>query len=146
MFNADGGLKGHIKVPGVAQVLSLAWSPDGSQLAVSGMANAWSDLFLYDLKTKQATRLEHDRYAHLQPAWSPDGHTLAFVTDSGPQTNFDLLQFGPMQIALMDMTNPDHPSRLLTTFRRKGKEHQSPVQSRWPDGVLRGRPRRDPGH
>ena len=121
VFNGNGGLKEHIRVPGVQQVLSLAWSPDGSQLAVSGMANGWSDLFLYDLKTKKSTRLEHDRYAHLQPAWSPDGHTLAFVTDSGPQTNFDLLQFGPMQIALMDMTQPDHPSRLLRLFSGKAK-------------------------
>ena len=95
------------------------------------MANGWSDLVLYDLKTRQATRLEHDHYAHLQPAWSPDGHSLAFVTDSGPQTNFDLLQFGPMQIAVMDMTNPDHPSRLLQLFGGRAK-HINPQFS--PDG------------
>jgi Tol biopolymer transport system component len=121
VFNEDGGVEQHITVPGVVQVLSLAWSPDGSQIAISGMQDAWSDLFLYDLKTKKATRLEHDRYAHLQPAWSPDGHSLAFVTDSGPQTNFDLLQFGPMQIAMMDMTKPDHPSRLLPLFGGRSK-------------------------
>jgi len=117
MFNASNGHEEqHIAIPGVGEVLSIAWSPDGNQLAVSGMSDGWSDLYLYDVNTKQTTRLEHNRNAHLQPAWSPDGHTLAFATDSGPGTNFDLLSYRPLQIALMDMTVPDHPVRLLTLF------------------------------
>jgi WD40-like Beta Propeller Repeat len=122
IFNVNNGSdERHITVPGVDQVLAIAWSPDGRQLAVAGMSGGWSDLYLYDLQTKQAIQLEHDRDAHLQPAWSPDGHMLAFVTDSGPGTSFDLLQFRPMQIAVMDMTKPDHPSRLLTLFGGRAK-------------------------
>lgn len=117
VFNAEsGGGDRHITIPGVGQVLALAWSPDGNQLAISGMAHGFSNLYLYDLNSKQTTQLENSQYTHIQPAWSPDGHTLAFVTDSGPGTSFDLLSFRPMQIALMDMTAPGHPSRLLTLF------------------------------
>jgi Tol biopolymer transport system component len=122
VFNASSGHdERHITIPGVGQVLSIAWSPDGQQLAASGMSNGWSDLYVYDLKSKQTTQLEHNRNAHLQPAWSPDGHTLAFVTDSGPGTNFDQLQFRPLQIGLMDMTVPEHPVRLLPLFGGRSK-------------------------
>ncbi len=122
IFNVDKGLdERRIRIPGVGQVLGIAWSPDGAQLAVSGMSGGWSDLYLYDLRTKATKQFEHNRYAHLMPTWSPDGHTLAFMTDSGAPTNMDLLEFRPFQIALMDMTSPDHPTRLLPLFGGSAK-------------------------
>ena len=33
----------------------------------------------------------------IQPAWSPDGKTLAFATDRGPGTNFETLKYGPTE-------------------------------------------------
>src|SRR3712207_7563255 len=36
-------------------------------------------------------------------AWSPDGRTIAFVTDRGEATDFGRLTYGPMQIALLDV-------------------------------------------
>jgi Tol biopolymer transport system component len=116
-----GGVKQHFTLPGIGAVLQIAWGPN-DQLAISGMANGWSGLYLYDMKTKQSTELAHSRYAETEPAWSPDGHTLAYVTDSGPLTNFKLLTYGPMQIALMDMTTPTHPVRLLPLFPGRAKQ------------------------
>src|SRR5690606_20812187 len=43
--------------------------------------------------------------AEIQPAWSPDGSTIAFVTDRGELTNFDLLTFGSMRVALLDVAS-----------------------------------------
>ncbi len=132
IFNTrNGNIEQHIAPPGVGQVLSIAWSPDGKQLAFSGLSGGWSDLYLYDLGAKRTIQLMHDRAAQFQPAWSPDGRTLAFATDSGPGTSFSLLTYRPLQIALMDMTNPDHPVRMLSLFGGKAK-HINPQFT--PDG------------
>src|SRR5579883_2158390 len=132
IFNTrNGNIEQHIAPPGVGQVLSIAWSPDGKQLAFSGLSGGWSDLYLYDLGAKRTIQLMHDRAAQFQPAWSPDGRTLAFAADSGPGTSFSLLTYRPLQIALMDMTNPDHPVRMLSLFGGKAK-HINPQFT--PDG------------
>lgn len=87
---------------GVGAVNDVSWGPD-DQLVFSGMAGGLSDLYLYNLKSGAQEQLTHDRYADIQPTWSPDGHSVAFVTDSGPKTNFDTLKYGPMHLAVMNM-------------------------------------------
>jgi Tol biopolymer transport system component len=92
-----------INIDGLNAITYLAWSPDGEVMAVSGTAGGISDLFLYHLKDGGVQRLTDDRYAEIQPTWSPDGSTIAFVTDRGPQTNFNKLIFDHPGIALLDM-------------------------------------------
>lgn len=87
---------------GVGAVNDVSWSHDG-KLIFSGMAGGLSDLYLYDLKSNTQEQLTHDRYADIQPTWSPDGHTVVFVTDSGPLTSLDTLKYGPMHLAMMNM-------------------------------------------
>jgi len=87
---------------GVSAITDVAWGPN-DKMVFSGMEGGISDLYLFDLKTGNQEQLTHDRYAQIQPAWSPDGKTVAFVTDSGPLTNLDTLKYGPMHLALMDM-------------------------------------------
>ncbi|PYO97432.1 MAG: hypothetical protein DMD61_12370, partial [Gemmatimonadetes bacterium] len=69
------------------------FSPDGRYFAIAAKHKDRDDLVTLH-------RLTHDKYAHLQPSWSPDGKTIAFATDRGPATNFDDLKFGNMRIAL----------------------------------------------
>ncbi len=87
---------------GVGAITDVTWGPN-DKLAFSGMAGGISDLYLYDLKAGTQEQLTHDRYADIQPTFSPDGHTIAFVTDSGPLTNLDTLKYGPMHLAMMNM-------------------------------------------
>jgi hypothetical protein len=99
---------------GVGAINDVSWGPD-DRLVFSGLAGGLSDIYVYDLKNDKLDRLTHDRYAHLQPAWSPDGRSIAYATDSGPRTSFEQLTYGPMQIAIRDMETGE--TRLLPLFQ-----------------------------
>ncbi len=92
-----------IKLDSVDAISQIAWSPDGVTLAVSGSYGGISDLYTYDLGDGIQKRLTADRYADFQPTWSPDGRTIAWVTDRGRGTSFDSLTFRPLQIGLFDV-------------------------------------------
>ena len=117
-----------IAIKGVGAISDAAWSPDGTTIAVAGMSGGISDLYLVTLKGGAVRRLTNDRYAELHPAWSPDGKTLAFTTDRGPGTDFDALKYGPMNLALMDLSSGT--VRQLDIF--PGAKHINPQYA--PDG------------
>jgi Tol biopolymer transport system component len=93
----------HVKVPGIEAITNVAWSPDGSTIAISGQTTGVSDLFLYNINSNELRRLTADKYADLQPNWSPDGRTLVFVTDRGASTVLEQLQFTEMRLATIDV-------------------------------------------
>ena len=114
-------------VEGVGAIQNLSWSPNGRYIAFSGLDGGLSDLYLLDLETNQVRQLTNDRYADLQPAWSPDGATIAFTTDRGG-TNFESLEWGPYRIGLIDVETRD-----IETIRPFGTGmHHNPQFS--PDG------------
>jgi Tol biopolymer transport system component len=117
-----------ISVPGVGAIQNPAWSPDGNHIAFSGTVGGVSDLFVYDLNTRKASRLTSDKYADIQPAWAPDGRTLVFSTDRGDATDFNRLTHGPMRLATIDVSSGS--VRLIPAFN-EGK-HINPQFS--PDG------------
>lgn len=88
----------------IGEVTGPSWSPDGRTLVFSGQARGTTDLYLVDAETHEVTELTRDRHAVLQPVFSPDGATIAFVTDRGPETDFTRLVYSEMRIALMDLS------------------------------------------
>jgi len=92
-----------IKLKDVSAITDIAWSPEGDRVVVSGTEGGISNLYLYNLETDSYDRLTNDDYAEFQPAWSPDGETLAFATDRGSRTDLDQYQFRSIQIGLMDL-------------------------------------------
>jgi hypothetical protein len=102
-----------LRFKGVGAINDVSWSAD-DRLVFSGIAGGISDLYVYDLKSGKLDQLTHDKYAQLQPTWSPDGRSIAFVTDSGPRTRFEDLHFGPMQIAIRNLETGT--TRLLPLF------------------------------
>ena len=91
------------RIPGIDAISNVAWSPDGHTIALSGQKTGVSDLFLYDLNTKEVRQLTNDKYADLQPTFSPDGRTLAFVSDRGAGSSLEQLRLNGMRIATVNL-------------------------------------------
>jgi hypothetical protein len=122
IVDVDSGRVQHIRVPGIDSINTVSWSPDGHTIVMSAQTMAVSDLFLYDLTSNQVRRLTDDKYADLQPAFSPDGKTIAFVTDRGEGSNLEALAFSQMTVATMDIDSGR--IRVLPLF--KGAKHINP--------------------
>jgi Tol biopolymer transport system component len=100
---ASGERTGEFVVPGVDEVLTPTWAPDGHAIAFTGMSAGLTDLYIFDLTTRAVRRLTHDAFADMQPAWSPDGGRIAFATDRFT-SRLETLSIGPTRLAVVDVT------------------------------------------
>jgi len=103
-----------LRVPGVDAINNVAWSPDGHTMVMSGQTTGVSDLFLWDMTSNDVRRLTNDKYADLQPAFSPDGRTIAWVTDRSAGPGLEQLRYDQMSIATMDLST--NTIRVLPLF------------------------------
>jgi imidazolonepropionase-like amidohydrolase/Tol biopolymer transport system component len=56
------------------------FSPDGARVAfISDRDGSEGNVFVHELETGEVKQLTHDRWAG-RPAWSPDGHTIAYLS------------------------------------------------------------------
>jgi hypothetical protein len=95
------------------------WSPDGKRLAVATLQSGGAELAIFD--GESGKRLEEiplpEDSEILQPAWSPDGQSIAYVGQAGGFTDIYLYSFNTKQ------------SRALT------HDHYGDLQPAWsPDG------------
>ena len=71
--------------PDVVSVGSISWAPDGKRLAFSAIDKGGkSDLYILNTETGDTTRVTNDYYDDRDPAWSPDGISIAFSSDRTP--------------------------------------------------------------
>jgi len=124
----SGKLRKIVPLVGVKGAAGLAWSPDGTRIALSATRAALRDLYLLDPSAGTLERLTSGWHTKLQPAWSPDGKTLAFVTDEGAHTDLATLTFQSMNIGLLDMET--RQTRIISV--EDGAKHINPLFS--PDG------------
>ncbi len=117
-----------VPLAGVKGAAGLAWSPDGSRIALSATRAALRDLYLLDPTNGTLERLTSGWHTKIQPAWSPDGKTLAFATDQGAHTNLATLTFQSMNIGLLDMETLQ--TRIISVS--DGAKHINPLFT--PDG------------
>ncbi len=135
-----GHIQRTIHPEGIPALTNPAWSPDGRYIAFTGIVGGISDLFIYDLTTDTVTRITNDKYADLQPAWSPDGQALAFVSDRTPQTDFEQLTYGPLNIFLFyPATGAIHALPLFPNAKNINPQFSPDGQSLFfiadPDGI-----------
>ena len=122
IVNADTGRRERdIPLRDIDEAIQPAWSPDGTQIAFSGLRNGLSDLYLVSVADGAMRRLTEDAFTERQPAWSPDGRTLVFITDRF-SSSLDRLQFGAHEMARMDVSTRDVTR--LSGFA--GAQHGSP--------------------
>jgi len=68
-------------------VFSPAWSPVSNEIAFIGVKQFHSDLYVFDKDAKKLRQITHDIYTDQDPAWSPDGRMIAFVSDRKDKIN-----------------------------------------------------------
>ena len=90
------------EIPGVDAFSNPSWSPDGNTIVVSGLNEAVTDLYSFNLKTKKVENLTHDSYSNTLPGWSNDGKYIAFSTDKPSESITDSSARG-YNIALLNM-------------------------------------------
>jgi Tol biopolymer transport system component len=85
ILNLENGLAGRVAaMDSLTQRGMFAppqWSPDGEQLAVTLATGYDLDIFLYDRGGAGRINLTNHGAYDFFPAWSPDGRSLAFVSD-----------------------------------------------------------------
>ena len=88
---------------GLDEVQTATFSPDGQEIIFVGLSEGQSDLYRVRRDGTDLRRLTRDRHAERDPQWSPDGRTLVYVGDDGPDTDFAALRFGRMRLLLRDL-------------------------------------------
>ncbi|MXV50651.1 tolB protein precursor [Pedobacter sp. HMF7647] len=87
----------------VGEFGNMAWSPNGNDIAFTGLKNGQSDLFMFNMNTKQVTQLTNDVYSDYHPVFSNDGKKIAFSSD---RTTYDKTNKGvdiSFNLAVMDL-------------------------------------------
>ena len=80
-----------------------SWSPDGKHIIVNGLVDGQADLYQINLRTHSTLKLTNDDYAEIQPTYSYDGKTIAFVTDRLSMEHGRTHGAWKYNIALMDL-------------------------------------------
>ncbi|HLN20627.1 MAG TPA: hypothetical protein VK213_06035 [Bacteroidales bacterium] len=109
-----GRMTEEFDLPGLPAFSGPAWSPDGKKIAVSGLVDGVSDIYLYDLQSREVEKLTNDFTGDLHPSWSSDGRLLVFSKENVAEG--DNVRNYTFNIAIMDMES--RSVETLDVFRR----------------------------
>lgn len=87
----------------VEEFSNITWSPNGKDVAFSGLKEGQNDLYQFNLNTKVLTQLTNDKYSEYHPSYSRDGRSLVFSSD---RTTYDQTSIGvdiTMNMAVIDI-------------------------------------------
>jgi len=102
IIDVNTGEKKSFTFKTVENLFTAEWSPDGKKIAMVGHQNRQSDIYVYNLETKDLRNITDDIYSDSEPRWSPEGDRIMFISDRG-----DNLQAGVNAMYQYDYTNKD---------------------------------------
>lgn len=70
-----------IEIPELRAIFEVDVSPDGQKIVLSAQKQMQTDLYIYDLESKQLQQLTDDSFYDAQPRYSPDGKRIAFSSE-----------------------------------------------------------------
>jgi Tol biopolymer transport system component len=94
-------------------VFSAAWHPKKDIIAFEGNTGTQSDIFIYDIRKKTLVNLTNDSHADKNPAWSPDGKKLIYVSERERISHY-YPERHPMQYDLYEIDLNSRVKRELT--------------------------------
>ena len=89
----------------VEEFSNIAWSPNGNEVAFTGLKEGQNDLYQFNLNTKVLTQLTNDKYSEYHPNYSRDSKSIVFSTD---RTTYDKSAIGvdiTMNLAIIDIAS-----------------------------------------
>ncbi len=98
--------------------MDLAPAPDGKKAVLIRIISGREQLFLRNLTDGAETQITRDDADHEDPAWSPDGHKIAFVLIHGDKKVVNLIN--PDGTGL-DAVTPANQSTIHPSFTPDGK-------------------------
>ncbi|WP_316784377.1 DPP IV N-terminal domain-containing protein [Pedobacter frigiditerrae] len=101
---ANGNTISQTAMGRVEQFGNLTWSPDGKEVAFSGMVEGQSDIFSYNLTTKELTQITNDEYSDYAPSFSPDGKKIVFSSDRAAIVAGNINAVNPINLTVYDFT------------------------------------------
>ncbi|MDD8016829.1 MAG: biopolymer transporter Tol, partial [Bacteroidota bacterium] len=119
-------------------IFSVDWSKKEDKIVFVGNTSYQSDIYLYDLKTKQLTNLTDDIFSDSDPVFSPDGKTVYFASDRRDfvnplyhPENFRMARFDYSQLDIYSMDLSTKAIKRVIAY--DGSDETAPVFS--PDGT-----------
>ncbi len=91
----------------IVEFTNITWAPDGDNVAFSGLKRGYSDIYIYNLKTKVLNQLTNDMYSDFQPSFSRDGRFIVFSTDRVALQSDSRSVDIPMSLAVIDVATKE---------------------------------------
>lgn len=68
-------------------IFSVSWNPVSQMLVFVGDNSYQSDIWTYNISTKELKQITNDKFSDTDPTWSKDGTKIFFTSDRGNYTN-----------------------------------------------------------
>ncbi len=91
----------------ISEFTNITWAPSGGLVAFSGLKNGRSDIYTYDLSSKQLNQLTDDKYSDFQPSFSRDGKFIVFSSDRMSLESSSRSVDIPMGLAVVDVNTKE---------------------------------------
>ncbi|MCX7876932.1 MAG: peptidase MA family metallohydrolase [Melioribacteraceae bacterium] len=115
------------KLPGIE---SVNWSRDGKKIALIGLSNSQSDIFIYDFDSKELINLTNDIFSDSDPIWSPDNKFIYFSSDRGnnllsQNNNFEMYKHNYKQLDLYSINISTKELNRITNWENSDEKYSA---------------------